>query len=251
MMDVAYTLCQDRATQIGLIVLQADETIERDMRHLLPETAELLVSRVPSGAHVTRESLATMEAELERSAALLPQSAKPAAIGYGCTSGTAEIGAKAVADAIMAGTATAHVTDPVTALIAACRRLGVTRIGLLSPYIESVSTRLRDVLGADGIEVCAFASFNESEEGRVARIGPESIIAAADKLSAQVQMDAMFLSCTNLRTLDVIETIEAKTGMPVLTSNQVLAWHLMHLTGIDAPLANAGVLWNPQHQSSS
>ena len=249
-MDVDYTLCQNRARQIGLIVLQADETIERDMRRLLPDTLEMLVSRVPSGTHVTRESLATMESELARSAALFPTAAKFAAVGYGCTSGSAEIGAKAVADAIMAATATAHVTDPVTALIAACRHLDVTRMGLLSPYIESVSTRLREVLGAAGIEVCAFASFNESEEGRVVRIAPQSIIAAADKLSAQAQMDAMFLSCTNLRTLEVIETIEAKTRMPILTSNQVLAWHLVQLAGINAAHENAGMLWNRDAQVS-
>ncbi|MEO0916377.1 MAG: Asp/Glu racemase, partial [Pseudomonadota bacterium] len=53
------------------------------------------------------------------------------------------------------------------------------------------------------------------------------------------ECEAVFLSCTNLRTLDVIERIEAKIQRPVLSSNQVLAWHLCMLASVshrtDAP----------------
>ena len=243
-MDLDYDLCGERAHQIGLIVLAADETIERDMRRLVPEAVELLVSRVPSGTHVTLESLAAMETELRQAASLFPKSAKFRAIGYGCTSGTAQIGASAVADAIVSGASTALVTEPVSALIAACRHLGVRRLGLLSPYIESVSAKLCDVLAAAGMEVAAFASFNESEEEKVARIAPHSIMAAAEALAAQGDQEALFMSCTNLRTLDVIETIETRIGVPVLTSNQVLAWDLLRCAGVEASPGYAGQLWS-------
>ena len=60
---------------VGLIALQSDETIEVDMRRLLPDTAELLVSRVPSAPDVTPETLAAMEGHLGASAALFPAAA--------------------------------------------------------------------------------------------------------------------------------------------------------------------------------
>ncbi|WP_370295879.1 hypothetical protein [Poseidonocella sp. HB161398] len=42
------------APRPGLVVLQMDETIENDFRHLFaPGTARLQVSRVPSGAKLT------------------------------------------------------------------------------------------------------------------------------------------------------------------------------------------------------
>ena len=46
------------------------------------------------------------------------------------------------------------------------------------------------------------------------------------------EVDAVFLSCTNLRTLDVIDEIEAELGLPVVSSNQALAWHMAQLTQI-------------------
>ena len=54
------------APSLGLVVLQVDETIEADMRQLLGD-AQVYVSRVPSGAQVTRETLAEMAAHLGRS----------------------------------------------------------------------------------------------------------------------------------------------------------------------------------------
>ena len=60
-----YELVSLTAPRFGLIALQTDETIEADMRRLLPEHAEVMVSRVPSGAQVSPESLAEMEHHLQ------------------------------------------------------------------------------------------------------------------------------------------------------------------------------------------
>lgn len=237
-----YDLAAPGATQMGLVVLQADETIEMDMARMLPSEVSLLVSRVPSDTHVTLETLSAMEVELQRAASLFPRAADLAAVGYGCTSGAAQIGPERVADCVRAGKPTPHVSDPVTALIRACRAMGIARVGLLSPYIVSVSEKLGAVLEDAGIEIAAFASFDESEEGRVARIAPASIQSAAVALAGQAQMDAVFISCTNLRTLDVIAPIERATGIPVLSSNQVLCWDLLRRAGHDGQ--GPGALWN-------
>ncbi|MEM6637451.1 MAG: Asp/Glu racemase [Pseudomonadota bacterium] len=229
---------------IGLVVLQADQTIERDMRRLLPDGVELLVSRVASGTHVTSESLAKMEAELAVAVALFPTGAKFAAIGYGCTSGTAEIGVDRIAELVTGAAETSAVTEPVSALSAACHHLGARRIGLLSPYVESVSDQLRHVLAADQIDVSAFASFNETEEDAVAHISPRSIYKSAVALAENARFDALFISCTNLRTLGVLDEIEAAIGQPVLSSNQVLAWHLLRLAGVSQSGEKAGQLWS-------
>ncbi|MEM1428063.1 MAG: Asp/Glu racemase [Pseudomonadota bacterium] len=242
-MDLPYTLSADRPPQIGMVVLQADETIERDMRRLLPAEAELLVSRVPSGRDVNAASLAAMEDVLTEAARLFPSGARFSAIGYGCTSGTAQIGAGRIRALIQAGAETPCVTEPVSALIAACRALGVRRIGLVSPYVAEVSDRLRQVLAEAGIDVSGFASFNQSREETVARISAQSIRDAAQNVADHAECEAVFLSCTNLRTLDVIDAVERATGTPVLTSNQVLGWHLTALAGLPRPKHAPGRLW--------
>jgi maleate isomerase len=235
-MSYRYNSIPTLAPALGLIVLQADETLEGDMRAMMPLETALYVSRVPSGDAVTSDTLAEMAAHLTGAAGLLPHAARFASIGYGCTSGAAEIGSDRVAGLIRAGTDSPHVTNPLSALIAACQHLGVTRLALLSPYVAQVSAKLRDALARDGIETPVFGSFDEAEEAKVVRIDAASIVAAAVDLASQGGAEAVFLSCTNLRTLNVIDEIEWKTGLPCLSSNQVLAWHMAQAAGITAQI---------------
>ena len=114
---------------------------------------------------------------------------------------------------------------------------------MVSPYIESVSGKLRDRLETAGIHVTSFASFDESQEEKVVRIAPGSIVSAARQVAAEGSIDAVFLSCTNLRTLDVIDVTEAQLELPVLASNQVLAWHMLCLAGQKAPGHLNSRLW--------
>ena len=153
-------------------------------------------------------------------------------MGYGCTSGTSVIGTDAISGLIRQGCHAERVTEPVSGLIAACRTLGISKLGFLSPYIEDVSATLRTTLAKAGLTSPVFGSFNEAVEEKVARIDGPSIVAASARLAAEGGIDGLFLSCTNLRTLDVINEIEDQTGLPVLSSNLVLAWHMARLTNL-------------------
>lgn len=220
---------------LGLVVLQADETLEQDFRRLFPDRdVAIYASRVPSGEELNTDTIAAMEADLPRAAHLLPRAARFDAVGYGCTSGTTLIGAEAVARMLRQGVEAPVVTDPLTAVLAALRALGVHRLGLVTPYVEAVAGPVRDAFVAAGFEVGETLTFGEEVEARVARIAPASIKAAAR--AAAPGADAVFLSCTNLRTLDIIDDLEAELGIPVLSSNQVLAWHMARATG--APCAS-------------
>lgn len=221
--------------QLGLIVLQSDETIEQDFRRLFASDVDLLFTRITSGADVTPETLAAMEGDLGTAASLLCPWADLACVGYGCTSGTAQIGRARVAELVSEAAPTRAVTEPVSALLAACEALGVKRIAFLSPYLAEVSDRICAVLAAGGIDTPLFGSFNVSTEARVARISPASITAAAEALVEDGGVDALFLSCTNLRALPIIDDLEARLGMPVMSSNLVLAWHMARSAGV--PLA--------------
>ena len=222
-LPLSYNITPEPAPRLGLVTLQSDLTIEGDMRRLLPERAELLVSRVPSAAEVSSDSLAQMEHHLTAAAALFPEGAAFDVVGYGCTSGTAQIGAARIAERVKAGCDTAHVSEPVSGLIACCRALGLARVGFVSPYVEEVSDNLRRVLAEADIATPAFGSFDVAEEARVARIDGDSILAAGETVARDAGLDGLFLSCTNLRTLDVIAPLEARLGIPVLSSNLVLA----------------------------
>ncbi len=243
MTPFAYEIEEDTRPRLGLIVLQVDETIEQDFRHLFtPDRARLHVSRVPSGAELNPDTIAGMAHDLPAATRLLPVAAPLDAVAYACTSGTTLIGADQVHQMIRANCPARAATDPLTAALAACTRLGVTRLGIVSPYIASVAVPIRRAFEAAGLMVPHTLSFGEEIEARVARIAPASIAEAARAVASQGGIDAVFLSCTNLRTLDIIAPLEAELGLPVLSSNQVLAWHMAALAGITDLPAKAGRL---------
>lgn len=236
MTSLPFSLATARPPQIGVIVLQADETIEADLRHMLPAPTEALVSRVPSDTHVSPETLGAMDGKLTAAARLMPQGARFSAMGYGCTSATAQLGADNIATQITAGIgAQVPVSDPLTACLAACAALGLKRIALVSPYVAAVSDRLVDALEAGGPRVTDMASFDIDEEAKVARVDAPSLLQAVVQ-TGRGACDGVFLSCTNLRTLDVIAQAEAALNKPVLSSNQALAWHLAALAGVPAAI---------------
>ena len=221
---------------LGLIVLQVDETVEQDFRRLFPPEVALHVSRIPSGADLNPDTIAQMEHALPQAAGLLPPDAEFGAVGYACTSGTTLIGAARVAELVRAATGARAVTDPLSAAFAALRALEARSVAIVSPYIESVAEPIRRAFEAAGFAVPAALSFGEEVEARVARIDAASVRTAARQAAAS-GAEAIFLSCTNLRTLDVIAQLEPELGRPVLSSNQVLAWHMARLAG--APLSEA------------
>ena len=238
----SYTTVKIQPTRIGVIVLQSDETIERDLMAMRGD-ADVFVSRVPSGQEVTAETLESMTGHIAASASLFPQTISFDAVGYGCTSGTAQIGVNKIERLVKFGMQTKTVSQPVSALVAACEHLGLKRIALLSPYIESVSANLRQVLQDSGVETPTFGTFGEAEEFKVVRISGASVMEAATALVRDSQVDGIFLSCTNLRTLDLITPLEAALDMPVLSSNLVLAWHLAQLSGNPEALSGPGRLF--------
>ena len=232
-----YTLDPDDplAPPLGLIVLQADETLETDFRHYFADhESPIYVTRIRSGAQVTHSSLTQMEAELSSAADLLPKGLRYPVVGYGCTSASSVIGSERIEELVQRTCNTTVVTNPLRALIALCNERGITRLAFLSPYIEDVSRTLRNELMKSGISTPVFGNFGEVNEANVVRISTASTVDAAVKLVAQREVDAVFLSCTNLRTVEAIKIIAEVTGKPVFSSNQSLAWHMSKLaaTGI-------------------
>lgn len=228
-MRVAYQTAPPPRARLGLIVLESDLTLEREAPRMMPKGVALHHARIPSAAEVTTDSLAAMEVELPRAARLLPP---VDALGYACTSAAAVIGPSRVAGLLNASHPDTAATEPLSAVARALKALGARRIGFVTPYAPEVSAALRDRLTDMGFEIAGFASFEEPREARVAAIHPDSTHAAA--LSVARGADAIFASCTNLQTLDIVEDVEAETGLPFVSSNLALIWAMLRAAEVRA-----------------
>jgi maleate isomerase len=112
---------------------------------------------------------------------------------------------------------------------------------VLTPYVDAVNERVRAYLAERGLDIVSFGSFHRRTDPEIAAIVPASIAEAAVALD-RPDIDGLFISCTALRTLPVIEALEEKLGKPVVTSNQAMAWHALRLAGARRPVEGLGRL---------
>lgn len=219
--------------RLGLVVLSTDESLEYEARGVFAgRDVNLMHSRIPSQAHVTPEQLKTMEGALPQAAGLLPRDLQ--VIGYGCTSAATVIGPEAVAAAVQAVHPGVAVTEPISSVIAGLGALGARRIALVTPYVASVTGPMRAHLAAHGIETVSEVSFGQKDDWTVARITEASTRAAMLEAGRAPGVEAVFASCTNLRTFGIIREVEAELGLPVVSSNQALLWNMLRLAGAEA-----------------
>ena len=221
----------DESTKLGLIVLSSDETIEDEFRAMLPKACSLFQTRIHSAPEVTPDTLMEMKADLASSAGMIPPSFNIGVMGYACTSGATMIGPHNVTLEVQKVHPNSQVCTPITAVMRALKQLGAQKIGMVTPYTPDVSQEMRNLLIENGFEISALISFEVSTESIVARITADAIKRAV-RAAAVDGADAVFISCTNLRTVDVIDELEQELGITVVTSNQALAWDMLTSAGI-------------------
>ena len=236
---------EDERARIGLLVLESDQTMESEIRQLTDALGvSIYHARLANDALVTPDTLAKMEAELPVAAALLPEFLSIGALGYGCTSGATIIGEKRVAEILKQSHPNVPSSNPLSAAKAALNALGVQRLGLLTPYTPSVTAAMQAHFEAAGIAISVVGSFYEESDIVVGQIDPESILKATIALGKSDACDGIFISCTSLRAVDIIDAAEAQLGKPVTSSNHALAWHLLRLAGINDKLFGCGRLFD-------
>jgi maleate isomerase len=228
--------------RIGLVVLNTDETIEPAINEIIrmPE-AVVLVNRIIFAGEINQKTLMGLGEDLERCVSeILPDQDLDVVI-FGCSSGTVAIGEAEVARKIANFKSQARVTNPMTAAIAAMRALKASSISILTPYPTNVTETIRDFYEEKGISVLSLGTFGTSHDYEIPCISRESIIRGARSI-CQEGTEAVFLSCTALRASAIAQEIEDELGIPVITSNQAIAWHALRLCGHDEAIHGFGRL---------
>jgi maleate isomerase len=238
----------ENAVHLGLIALHTDETTERDFHNLLPQHSNVMfyTTRIATVNPVTLENLQKMGPQLSAAASLLLPDVDMKAVAYSCTSGTLAMGYDEVARQIRAGfpehdKKRAAVVTPLTAAIDAFRTVGVKKLAMVTPYIDSVNQPMIRFFEDRGVEVIKLKSLLVESDVDIARVSPKSILKAAREACVD-GAEALFLSCTALRAVECIETLEGELNLPVFSSNQCMLWALLTAAGYKQPIQGGGRL---------
>lgn len=123
-------------------------------------------------------------------------------------------------------------TSTILAYADLLRGMGVKRLGVVTPYIEEIETRMIGNYAAQGIEVVSARRLDDKGNYSFATYPPEQVGAMIEDV-AEARPDAIAIVCTNFRGAPVAARIEDATGIPVLDSVAVTAAHCLRATGLD------------------
>ncbi len=156
----------------------------------------------------------------------------PDAVMWACTSGSFVFGwdgARRQVDEVAAliGRPTSSTS---IAFVAAAVALGIQRVAVAASYPADVARHFVDFLARGGLRVTAMAShdiFTAAAVGQLSADEVVALVAGVDRTGA----DAVLVPDTAMHTLAVVERLEAETGLPVLTANQVTVWEGLRIAG--------------------
>jgi maleate isomerase len=214
------------------VVAPFDLALDRELWRWVPHDVSLYITRTPYVAKPV--SLELAEAVSDENAVTRGTrdvlAADPLVVAYACTSGSfvhGVAGERRLVDAMHAAGAADAVTTS-GALLEALAALGAERVAVATPYVAEVTARLHDFLAEAGVTTVSSAHLGL--KGNIWKVPYETtaqLVREADSPAA----DAVFVSCTNLPTYDLITPLEQELGKPVLTANQVTVWAALRLAG--------------------
>lgn len=227
--------------RVALIALASDHGIRGELGLLFGGRAELHLARVPSPDRYDMESLAATTEGIGRAIKWMSLGASIDVAVYGCTSATIVVGEDTVARSLDAALPGVPGTTPITAARAALARLGARRIALLTPYPAAVHSAAADYMATCGFEIVSERGLGIGVDRDITDYPPGDLRREILRLERH-KADAIFVSCTSLRVAAAIGELEAAADLPVVTSNQALAWHCLQLAGRPANIAGFGQL---------
>jgi arylmalonate decarboxylase len=129
------------------------------------------------------------------------------------------------------------------AIIDGLKAFAARRIAVATAYADEVNGRLRAFLVESGFEVAAIEGFGIEAFGAAGRKTEQDIVELGLKTcTAAGTPQALLISCGGLRTLGVAAPIEARCGVPVVSSTQAAFWSALRLVGQSGQLSGFGRL---------
>lgn len=224
--------------RVGLLSPSANPAVEPEIRHLLPPQAALHVARLPVMPNTTLEQrnavyLGHVETALTAFGGLKLDATIVGITGPSYALPPAE-------DHTLQGKLSEDAGRPVLlasrAIAYALSMLGRRRLLLFSPYPGWLTERAERYWAAAGLDLVE--SFKVSDTFRAYDLTPEEVADGLAKLSPPADC-AVLISGTGAATLDAMEWMRGRLGVPLLSSNLACAFVACRSLGLPASEAMA------------
>jgi len=228
--------------KIALIIPPSGYNFQCEFHKMVPTGVGIITTCIPLES-ATPESLIKMEDHVEEAAKLMTQG-YPDLIVFGCTSGSLVMGPGSdleLAKRIEKAAETpALVTS--TAVVNALKKLKIKKLIVATPYIDEIDQLEKQFLGALGFEVLRIEGLGISDTQEIVGLRPELWYRFVKEIYTP-KCDGIFISCTGIHTMNIIESIEKDFMRPVVTSTQATIWAALNMLGIKKSENGVGKLF--------
>ena len=210
--------------RVGLIALASDFMIEKDFINVIKDRdIDFFVNRIESYNPLTKENLIKMSEKVtEVTKDILPDQDLDCVV-YGCTSGTIAVGHASIEKKVKVAKPKADVTTPSTAAISALKKMKINKICLFTPYSKKLNDEVLEYFKSEGFDITSNAYFNIESDLDIGKVDQNYLYEVLSNIELN-NADALFVSCTALPVLPIIDKLEKKLNTTVLSSNQALIW---------------------------
>ena len=229
--------------RIGLITLASDFRIEKDFNHVIHnKDIDLFSNRIHCYNPLTNETLKKMADDItDVTKEILPDQ-KLDCVAYGCTSGSIAAGYESIFEKINKAKPNTKVTTPITAAIKSLNKLGLKKISIFTPYTSEINKSVEDYFLKEKFEISELTYFDIASDLDIGKVDQDHLYDVLKNIDLS-NSDALFVSCTALPVLTLIDDLEKKINKPVLSSNQVLIWDSLRQIGFNSEIKGFGEIF--------
>ena len=230
--------------RIGLITLASDFRIEKDFNNVIyGRDVDLYVNRIHCYNPLTNETLAKMADDItDVTKDILPDQ-KLDCVAYGCTSGTVAAGYESIKEKVNLAKPEAKVTTPITSAIKALNILGINKISIFTPYTKKINDSVVSYFEKENININSLSYFDIDSDLDIGKVDEDHLFDVLSKIDL-TDSEALFVSCTALPVLSIINKLEKKLNKIVLSSNQTLIWDSLKAINYKEKIEGFGKLFN-------
>ena len=229
--------------RIGLIALASDFMIEKDFINVIKnKDIDFFVNRIECYNPLTKENLIKMSEKVtEVTKDILPNQDIDCVV-YACTSGTIAAGHDSIENKVRLAKPDAKVTTPSTAAIKALKKFNIKNLSLFTPYSKKLNDEVIEYFKKEGFSITSNSYFDIESDYDIGKVDQNYLYDVLSKIDLK-DADALFVSCTALPVLPIIDKLEKKLNKIVLSSNQALIWDTLEKIGKNESVEGFGTLF--------
>ena len=228
--------------KIGLITLASDYIIEKDFHNVIKnKNINLFVNRIECYNPLNKENLIKMSQNITKVTKNILPGEKIDCGAYACTSGTIAAGYISIKKKVEKAKPNTKLTTPSTSSINALKKFKIKKIAVFTPYSKKLNNEVVEFFKKNKFIVTSNSYFDIHSDIDIGKINNKYLFKVLSKMKLN-GAQALFISCTALPALSIIEKLENKLGILVLSSNQTLIWNTLKSIGVKNKINGFGKL---------